>query len=72
MQKFAPFLWFDDQAEDAVKLRFLPLGTRDSAAYRAHGAHDQDELAGPDDQRISGRGDAKDYVTRLKAGKCPP
>jgi predicted 3-demethylubiquinone-9 3-methyltransferase (glyoxalase superfamily) len=24
MQKFTPFLWFDDQAEDAVKFRLLP------------------------------------------------
>jgi hypothetical protein len=24
VQKFATFLWFDDQADDAVKLRLLP------------------------------------------------
>jgi len=61
MQKFTPFLWFDDQAEDAVKFRLRAHAQLTiSAAYRAHGDHNEDELARTDNQRISGRGDAED------------
>src|SRR5436190_3286239 len=60
--------------EGAVELFRLPAtrAARDSAAYRAHGDHDEDELARTDDQRISRRGDAEEYVTRRQARQCPP
>ena len=72
-QKITPFLWFDDQATGRRKVSpTAARAGRDSAAYRAHGDHDEDELARTDNQRISGREDAEDYVTRREARKCPP
>jgi hypothetical protein len=72
MQKFTPFLWSDDQAEDAVRFRLLPhaqLAIPPRAGQMQ--IMTRTSWLAPMINEILDS-DAEDYVTRREGRQIPP